>query len=71
MKKSIQLLLILAIVFFVTDRLICMCLKEIDKKISNILGDLKILMYTNRDPYRIDNKIDTLDKLIDERNTKI
>ena len=33
MKKSIQLLLILAIVFFVTDRLICMCLKEIDKKV--------------------------------------
>mgnify|MGYP003624848632 CR=1 FL=1 len=33
MKKSLQLLLVLAIVFFITDRLICMCLKEIDKKV--------------------------------------
>lgn len=33
MKKSIQLLLALAIVFFLTDRLICMCLNEIDRKV--------------------------------------
>lgn len=46
-------------------------IKEIDKKISNVLGDLKILLYTNRDPYRVEGKIKELDKLIDERNSKI
>jgi len=44
---------------------------DIDKKINNTLGDLKLLLYTNRDPYRVQNKIEILDRLIDERNTKI
>jgi energy-coupling factor transporter ATP-binding protein EcfA2 len=46
-------------------------IKEIDKKVFNVLGDLKILLYTNRDPYRVEGKIKELDKLIDERNSKI
>lgn len=46
-------------------------IKEIDKKIFNIIGDLKVLTYTNRDPFRIELKVEQLDKLIDERNTKI
>ncbi len=46
-------------------------IKQIDHKIANVLGDLKILTYTNRDPYRIQNKIEELESLINERNTKI
>lgn len=46
-------------------------IRDIDKKISNVLGDLKILLYTNRDPYRVEGKIRDLDRLIDERNSKI
>ena len=46
-------------------------IKDIDKKVSNVLGDLKILVYTNGDPYRVEGKIKELDKLIDERNSKI
>ena len=46
-------------------------IKDIDKKISNVLGDLKILLYTGRDTYRIESKMNELDKLIDERNSKI
>ena len=46
-------------------------INEIDKRINNILGDLKILLYTNRDPYRIESKINDLQKLLEERNTKI
>ena len=43
----------------------------IDKKIHNILGDLKILLYTNRDTYRVQNKLEDLEKLINERSSKI
>jgi len=46
-------------------------IREIDKKIFNCLGDLKILLYTNRDSYRSNGKISELEQLIDERNTKI
>ena len=46
-------------------------IKNIDKKIKNALGDLKISLYTNRDPYRVQNRIDDLEILISERNTKI
>lgn len=46
-------------------------IREIDKKVNNVLGDLKILLYTNRDPYRVEGKINELDKLINERNSKI
>ena len=46
-------------------------IKNIDKKIKNALGDLRISLYTNRDPYRVQNRIDDLEILISERNTKI
>jgi len=46
-------------------------IKNIDRKIKNALGDLRISLHTNRDPYRVQNKIDDLEILISERNTKI
>lgn len=54
--------------FLPIDKLV---IKDIDKKINNTLGDLKILLYTNRDPYRVEGKINDLKKLCAERNTKI
>jgi len=44
---------------------------DLDKKINNVLGDLKLRLYTNRDPDRVLQLIEQLDRLIDERNTKI
>jgi hypothetical protein len=46
-------------------------IKALDKKINNALDDLKILLYTNRDPYRVKAKLTDLKQLLDERNTKI
>ena len=46
-------------------------IKNIDRKIKNALGDLRISLHTNRDPDRVQNKIDDLEILISERNTKI
>lgn len=45
--------------------------QEIDRRIKNVLGDLKILVYTNRDPYRVQNKIENLESLIIERSSKL
>jgi hypothetical protein len=44
---------------------------DIDKKINNVLGDLKLRLYTNRDPDRVTNLMEQLDRLCDERSTKI
>lgn len=46
-------------------------IKTIDKKINNCLDDLRISLRTNRDPFRVKLKLDDLEVLIDERNTKI
>lgn len=46
-------------------------IKVIDKKIKNVLDDLKILLYTNRDPYRVKSKIDEVETLIKERSSKV
>lgn len=45
-------------------------IKHIDKKIKNVLDDLKILLYTNRDPLRVTQKLRDLDILIKERSSK-
>jgi hypothetical protein len=44
---------------------------NIDRKIKNALGDLKLYLRTNRDPYRVQNRLDDLELLISDRNTKI
>jgi len=43
----------------------------IDKKIKNVLDDLKILLYTNRDPYRVKSKLNEVEILIKERSSKV
>lgn len=45
-------------------------IKFIDNKIKNVLDDLKILIYTNRDPYRVEQKLTELERLIKERSSK-
>ena len=45
--------------------------REVDRRINNILGDLKILVVTNRDTYRIVSKIEDLESLIIERSSKL
>ena len=45
-------------------------IKFIDNKIKNVLDDLKILLYTNRDPYRVEQKLTELELLIKERSSK-
>ena len=45
-------------------------IKHIDSKINKVLDDLKILLYTNRDPYRVQSKLDELEMLIKERSSK-
>jgi hypothetical protein len=44
---------------------------EIDKRIINCIGDLRISLYTNRDPYRVQVKIKELVSLLNQRQTKI
>ena len=45
-------------------------IKHIDSKINKVLDDLKILLYTNRDPYRVQAKLNDLELLIKERSSK-
>ena len=45
-------------------------IKRIDAKIKNVLDDLKILLYTNRDPLRVQQKLNDLEILIKERSSK-
>lgn len=45
-------------------------IKRIDQKIKNVLDDLKILLYTNRDPLRVEQKLNDLQILIKERSSK-
>jgi hypothetical protein len=46
-------------------------IKVIDSKMKNVLDDLKILLYTNRDPYRVQGKLNDLETLIRERSSKV
>ncbi len=45
-------------------------IKRIDSKINKVLDDLKILLYTNREPYRVQSKLDDLELLIKERSSR-